>query len=387
MSTEATCFENIIGLSRTPCECVDDAPVGADVSESGLYLDELPGLSLNLVDQARKCGQGSIWDMMEQAVENAIEDTKAELGACISANTDPRRQNGTSQIGEDKRATRTGHNLTRAYHGMTLQTAKVKGGYFVVTHIATAFKADSLPASIDVSVYERESISSDPLTTITLPCTANKVVWTALPTPLELSMSELGTDNPRFWFLYEPVDGMKAMNSEINCSCGGFAPYWDQNRPQYASSQQKQGKLWAEWSMAGGTFGNTLEDREDWTVENPTQGLLLRVQFICDETSSFCSDTPDYRRDPFQKVIAHTVRVKAGANLLQDILMSTNINRYTMTAGDQLEELKKAYEADFLKRIAEYLCPELSNETNVNRYGDCRRCKDRWGMRRGTILS
>lgn len=385
MSTEATCFENIIGLSRTACECIDDAPVGAGVSESGLYLDELPGLSLNLADQGRKCGVGSIWDYLDRARANAIEDTKAELGACINANTDPRRQNGTAQIGEDKRATRTGHSLTRPFHGITLQTAKVKGGVFRVTHIATAFKPDNLPATIEVKVYERDEASSAELATLVLPCTANKVVWTPLPTALDLSMSELGSDNPRFWFLFAGGQGMKAMNSEINCGCGGFAPYWDLSAPQYASSQQKQGKLWAEWSMAGGTFGDDLAERDTWTVENPTQGLLLRVQFICDETSSFCSDTPDYQRDPIQKVIAHAVRLKAGANLVQDLLTSTNINRYTMTAGDQLEELKKAYEAEFQKRIAEYLCPELSNDENINRYGDCRRCKDRWGMRRSTI--
>lgn len=381
MSSSA-CFENIIGLSRAECDCVDGAPAGANVSASGLYLDELDGLSLQMFEARRDCGQGSLWEIMDRARANAIEETKAELMACLSMNTDRRRQPGVSQIGDDKKVTSTTHGLTRTYHGLTVQTAKVKGGRMRVTAIGTAFKAAFNPGTIEVSVYELNN--PDPIATYTVATTGDRVVWTEIE-PLELDMSELGIGNPRFWFVYTPSAGMKAMDSRIDCGCGGFKPYWNQANPQYASGQQKQGKLWAEWAMAAGTKGDSLDNREDWNVENATQGLLLRVDMACDETSTFCSDTPDYVRDGVQKVIAHAVRFKAAANLCTALMSSTNINRYTMTAGEELAENRRRYEKEFQGRVIGFLCPHLSEEANINRYGDCLTCKDQWGMRRATI--
>lgn len=49
------------------------------------------------------------------------------------------------------------------------------------------------------------------------------------------------------------------------------------------------------------------------------------------------------------------------------------------------DEVRKEYDENFLKRVREYLCPELSSGANINRYGDCRKCKDTHGMRRGLI--
>ena len=387
MSASTTCFENIIGLSRTDCPCVEDRPVDAGVSESGLYLDELEGLNLRLINASQACGYNGIWAKMERARESAIEQTIEELMACIGANTDPARGIGKAQIGEDKKATAASHLLRHAFHGMTIQTAKVQGGAFYVDAIGTSFKpTDGMGDTIVLNVYEREEASSDPIATYVLPITGNKTVWTDIE-PLSLSMDAMGMENPRFWFLFSPVAGMKAMNAEINCGCSstGQNPYWDLNAPQYLSRQQKGQMLWAEWAMAAGTFGTTLADRDTWTTENPTSGILLRVRFECDEQSTFCAGSPNYQTDHIQKVLAHTVRFKAGANLVKEILSSTDINPYTMTGGDQLEQNRKEYLDAFNKRIGQYLCPELSNSANVNRYGDCRKCKDRHGLRRSPL--
>jgi hypothetical protein len=376
MSTSASCFENIIGLSRTPCECVEDAPEGANVSNSGLYLDELPGLHLLMVNAGVKCGEGTLWDKLARARANAIEDTKAELGACLSLSTTTRRQNGIAHIGNDQKITADAHRLTKPYHGMILETAKVKGGSFVITAMATAFKAQvGLPATIEVSIYDR----FDLVTTRTLNVVANRVTWTTIE-PIALSMSELGTLNPRYWFTYEPIDGMKSMNSLINCGCGGYAPEWNESAPSYASSQQKAGSLWADWCMAAGVSGDDLEVRENWMRTNQTNGLILKAQFSCDASTSFCADQPDYVGDPVQKVIAHTVRFKAGANLITDLIADTRINQYTMTAGDDLRNRRSNYQSEWQKRINEYLCPFLSQPDQVNRYGDCAKCQEDFTM-------
>lgn len=385
MSATTSCFENIIGLSRTECPCVDDAPEGANVSESGLYLDELPGLNLLKLNATQSCGSEGLWTKLERAREQAIEDTQTELMACIAANTDPAKSIGTSQIGDDKKATATAHKLKHAWHGMTLQMAKVVGGAFYVDAIGAGFKStEGMPDTINVLVYQRTENEDELVATYPVSITPGKTVWTEIA-PLSLSLDAVGTANPRYWFIFQPYDGAQAMNDLINCGCGGFAPYWDTANPQYDSRTTRAGKTWTEWCMAAGTFGADLAERDQWATENPTAGLMLRVRFECDERSSFCPQTPNYQTDHVLKVLAHAVRYRAGFNLLTDLKHSVEVNRWTLTAGDDLEALRKEYDDAFQKRIGEYLCPELSNRENINLYGDCRKCKDVHRLRRGTI--
>ena len=384
MASVHSCFENVIGLSRTDCPCVDERPIEAGISASGLFLDELPGLSLRMADSAKDCGSGGLWDMMDKARENAIKDFRADLGRAILQGTDARRRDGISTIGMDKNAARTGVALLNAYHGMTIQTAKVKGGRFRVLAIATAFKG-TVPATIEIVAYARTEEATEELGSYTLPCQSGKVIWTDLPEPLELSMSELGSSNPRFWFLYEPTHGLQAMNCEISCGCGGFKPSWNERSPQYLSSNQKDGMLWAEWAMAAGTKGDDLSDRSEWSTCNPSQGLMLKVQFECDITSTFCPDMPNYEFDAVQQVMAHAIRFKAGADLITQLLKSTRIDRYTMTAGEVLAETRDGYMTEYTNRVSGFLGPHFSEFDNINAYGDCRRCKDTHGMARGLI--
>jgi len=386
MSSPSSCFSGIIGLSRTDCECVEDRPVGANVSESGLFLDELPGMNLRLINATQDCGSDGIWTKMERAVENAVDETVTELMACIAANTDPRRPIGTSQIGEDKKATQSSHTLRHAYHGLTVQTAFVRGGTFKVTGIGTAFKPTvGMPATITLHVYDRlENLGNTPLATYAVPIEGNRTKWTDIE-PLVLDMEHPGSLHPRYFFVFEPYAGAQAMNAAVSCNCGGFKPYWDTGAPQYMGRPGNGAAPWTFWAMAAGTYGADLDQRDTWAVENPTSGLMLRVAFECDERSTFCIGTPNYTSDHVQKVLAHAVRFKAGANLLTDLLRSTDINRWTMTDGEGLEAQKKEYLENWEKRLKDYLCPELSSSSNINRYGDCRKCKDTHGMRRGLI--
>lgn len=383
MSAQPVCFENIIGLSRTDCECVDARPVDAGVSESGLYGDELEGLSLRMADFTRDCGVDSLWTKLYRARANAIEDVKADLMACLGANTDLRRQSGVSQIGDDKKATGDSIKLRHAFHGMSIQLGKVKGGSFKIRAIGTAFKTSG---TITVNVWDR--YTETPIATYLLPHLANRLLFTELPVPLELPMSHMGYQPSRYWITYAPTEELKALNVLVNCGCGGFEPYWNMDSPQYNSPSQKDGKAWADWCMASGTYGESMDDRNEWSAGmNTTQGLALQVEADCDQTSTFCADAPNYRTDNVQKVLAHSVRYRMGVLLTTDLLHSTNINRYTMTAGELLEQLRGRYEKEYEARLLKYLCPTLAQPENVNRYGDCLKCRDQWGMSVSLIRS
>lgn len=402
MSASPACFENIIGISRTPCPCVEDLTVEATTSASGLYLDELDGINLRMMDAGIDCGQGTLWEMGATAIANAMRDTQTDLMMCLGKETDTRRQAGISDIGTDRKAAGSGVTLGSTWHGITVQPAKVKGGTFQVTHIATAFKESG-----DVTVYVYDEFTAGPIATFIVPAVANVPTWYQLPTPLELSMSSLGSSPAQYWFVYRPdeftgVQPLKAMATKYGCSaCGEYMPYWSLTKPQYQSSTNRKGKLWADWAQSSGIMGTDIAERENWTGQNginETQGLMLRVKFDCDKRTAFCADEPDYMGDEIQNAIAHAVRFKAGANLVTRLLASTAINRYTMTAGETLAALRTEwlYQYDGITKGVigpdgvwqnGFVCMALSEPQNVNRYSDCLKCKDHWGMRVGSIRS
>ena len=393
-SLSPTCYENIIGLSRTPCPCVEDLTVEATTSASGLYLDELDGINLRFMDAGIDCGQGTLWEMGATAVSNAMEQTIGDLMTCLGKETETRRRSSNaSQIGTDKKAGGSGVALNSTFHGMVLEPAKMKGGIFKVTHIAAAFKQ---AGDVTVYVYDEWSL----VATYILTAVANVSTWYELPTPLELSMSSLGSSPAQYWFVYRPDEftgdqPLKAMDTKYACGvCGGYTPTWSPTNPQYNSSNAKGGELWADWAQSTGVVGSDITERDSWAgrSNNQTQGIMLRVAFDCDKRSSFCADNPNYQTDEIQKAIAHAVRFKAGANLITRILASTAINRYTMTAGETLAALRTEflYQYDGItkgvqgpdgKWLNGYVCAELSEPGSVNRYGDCLKCKDHWGAR------
>lgn len=378
MSNPAACFENIIGLSRTPCPCVEDLTVEATVSESGLYLDELDGLDIRMANAGINCGQGTLWEMLATALANAIEQTKNDLMACLASETDMARQPTATptQIGDDKKAQGDGPRLNSGYHGLTMEVANVRGGIAKVTSIGMALK--NPVGTYTVYVYDRESL----LYTISdLPATANRVTWTPLPAPLELEMEQLGTTPARYWFLFVPTSGLQAMNSRLKCNCGGFQPYWDLSRPQYWANNNSRTYRWADWCQVSGSYGNDIDERETWNCGlDQTQGILLQMTFDCDQETTFCPDAPNYQTDPIQKALAHTVRYRAAANLVTRLLSSVDINIYTMTAGDIMEKNRREWDDIYGRTINEYLCPLLADPKNVNRYGDCNKCRDKWGI-------
>ena len=401
MSANPACFENIIGISRTPCPCVEDLTVEATTSASGLYLDELDGINLRFMDAGIDCGQGTLWEMAATAIEGAMGDTQTDLLMCLGKETEERRKAGISEIGSAKKATGSGVTLGSTWHGITVQPAQMKGGTFEVTHIAAAFKETG-----DVTVYVYDEYTAAPIATFTVPAVANVPTWYELPTPLELSMSSLGDSPAQYWFVYRPdeftgVQPLKAMATKYSCSaCGEYAAYWSRTKPQYLSANSKGGKLWADWSQSSGVMGSDITERYDWTGNsgiNETQGIMLRVKFACDKRTTFCADEPDYLGDEIQNAIAHAVRFKAAANLVARIFASTAINRYAMTAGETLAELRKEwlYQYDGITKGVQgpngwengFVCTMLSDPKNVNRYGDCLKCKDHWGMRVGSIRS
>lgn len=377
MSAPYDCFDYVIGLSRTDCPCTDtDKPSDADVSASGYYLDETQGLNLEQVKNAASCPE--FWDWMERARTLAVQDYQADVLACIRAHTEYAREPLRAVIGDYSDSPKL-LTMGKAYHGMTVETADVVGGTFIVKRIG--LKIDTT-GPIDVSVYGPDGL----IATYQVDAVAGVVSWHTLAADLELDMNLDGAENPRYWFLWEP-SSERAYNTKLHCGCTDtkWKPYWSTENPYYESRVKRDGFEWTQWVMAAGTKGDDLATRTDWATSNETQGVLIDAKFTCDASTTICAGEPDYT-DPIQREQARAIQVKAASYLLSFIRSSSNPSFWTLLNLEQIADLQKQYHDQYAGRV-EWVCGEFAKKENVNLYGDCLRCKDQWGFSIKTIRS
>ena len=107
------CFSQIIGFTRSEDLCVDDYDSSYSISDSGLFIDELQGMSLSILDAVG--GKDNIWDMMSRAGTNGINVFKTDIFGEILKYNEYRREKFTGEIGH-RRFTAVVPKYT--YHGM-----------------------------------------------------------------------------------------------------------------------------------------------------------------------------------------------------------------------------------------------------------------------------
>jgi hypothetical protein len=373
MSAPYGCFEEVVGLSRTDCACYTTTmPLEATNSASDLYLDELPGLNLKKLFAASTC-EADAWTIMRRGVEHGTRRFKEEVLRNVLANTAWKRSPVRNQIGDDSQSSRA-VRLNKTYHGLSLMLADHVGGTATVKRIGTRMK---FTGNITLNIYEADN--DTPIRTETISAVANQTVWTTI-TDMELSMDAASSKNPWYWFLFEPTAGQEANNVRIHCGCAGKAN-WSRSTPWFESHVGVNGQMWTRWAMASGTYGDTLSEREDWSHNNATQGLLLDIDFKCDQMSAICDGVPDYEFDPLQAATAHAIRYGAAVYVLDMLAAGSAVDRDAILGDVAVGKLRQQYESAYNTR-AEYVATVLSNprepgnpKSGVNTYSDCFTCK------------
>src|SRR5262245_21083742 len=122
-----SCLDNIIGMTRTPCECLKpDLPEDYMISKSGLYLDELPECPINLKasKSIQDCGKNMAF-MLTQAISQATAEVKRELYKDLLVRYSVKNKPYVGEIGSFS-YTRTLTDNSQ-YMGMILQSTGLNG--------------------------------------------------------------------------------------------------------------------------------------------------------------------------------------------------------------------------------------------------------------------
>jgi hypothetical protein len=372
ISMANTCYNNIIGLARADCPCIEEAPPnGYNTSTSGLFITDVP--PFDALSGYDECGEDSVWDMLTKSREESVNTFIADTNAMLMRTFKSRRERFKGGIGEA-----TGRDtLTtdKTYAGIRIACNPIRGGILKITHIGTLFSGSG---TLDIEIFNslNESVFTGEVDI------QNGFALNALDTAISLPTYIEFDDKHEYYLTYTYNPANKPRLNNINCGCGGFVPWYNTEKPMWVNAHPGS-RAWANWVMVGGWTGDTLTDFDQCSSSTNTQmnGITLQVELGCDIGQVLCNGSLDYTSDPFALSMAYAIRHKACEILASKLIASTTINRLNMVNRDTLRELKREWNAKYAEN-AQYIAQEAQLRQN-----DCLVCRDESGYGVSTILS
>lgn len=316
----------------------------ASTSDTDLWLDELEGLSLKMIDAGIYCEE--LGSFMAKARENAIKTFRSDLLANLKSHFRPRHEAYTGLLGQ--LSYRRNTTPSTEFIGHSLDSKRIKGSRVKIKRIGI-----NINASKDVAIkfYKRVGLldSGQPeyqeLTDYSQALTAVANTWSyKTVTDVTLDLWEDGYEETEYLIGYFPTTETHKDNL-TDCGCG-----------------TRKNSL-ANYISFNGVSG-TLENLNK---TGSAHGLVLEVEMLC-ETTQIIDDNLIY--PDFELVAAHAIRYKAGFFLTQYIIASNNTNIYTLiNDAAQLFALGKGYEFEYQQRVKGW----LSENIRIN--NDCYICR------------
>jgi hypothetical protein len=346
------CWENVIGFTRKEDVCVDDYLAEYSDSDSGLYLSELQGMSLRILNKTG--GSYGIWEKMFNARENAVLTFKVDVMQEILKTKEPARSRFIGDIGGKSFTSKASVDT---YHGLRLYS-DIIGGSYTLRGVSLIL---DVTEAVNLLIYDDYQL----LHTIALTSQAGRPKYNAI-TPIQLSLEG------NYYFIYQTT-GLP-YNNKLTCNCGGHKWCFNLDYPCYKVSRDK----WTEWTMTGGIHGTDVNNLDDWPTSREARGLILHGEFGCDILGILCSEHTDFANNQVDLAIAHAINFKAGSFLSGYIMDSDEVNRYTLLGIDGLTANMQYYEERYTKMI-EFIASNIELDRN-----ECLRCKSPMGYKRHT---
>lgn len=345
-----SCLAEVIGFSRSQDLCVDGWDPSYSTSLSGIYVDEMEGMSLRILDAVG--GKDDIWQMMDRARSAAINTFKTDVWAEILKNFEYRRDRFSGAIGNRH------FNLVISkdtYHGIRL-FSDIRGGIFTLRGVTLNLDATE---TVDLLIYNDYELL---YTVAGLTSSAGKSSYN------DISAIELDLEG-NYYFIYAPVG--TPYNNKMTCNCGGYRWCFNTENPCYKGSKEN----WTAWCMAGGIRGDDLSERDEWAVSQYAQGLRLHGDFRCDPEDLFCADASNFEDNEVDRAVAWAIAFKTSEFLTYEIRNSGEVSRYTLIGNDAVLSANMSYYSERYSALLTFIGENISPDSN-----DCLKCRPSHGI-------
>jgi hypothetical protein len=291
------CLNNIIGISKTPCDCLG---IEATESLSGLYLDDTNHARIPLSAAVWDCSDPEINAFFERVRMDAVNETLDLLSMELNKSLLTNYQNTSFTI-----PTKTDFSgllpNSGDFHFLCLKTVKIKGPYFKINKV-------QIPTHTGI-FYITDSDGN--------------TLFQGLQSEFKALRLDLTKD---YFIAYQPTSGYR--NYKLKC-CG--------NQPPYKNLFE-----------SGSGTSSTLEGMK-FTESNYSAGIILDVFSSCDPFKDLCY--MDFKTEPWGRVFATTVLLVARKNLASWLINSGQYTNYTNTNSENLSKLIEYYMKEISDRI------------------------------------
>lgn len=340
------CLDHIIGVSRTECECIDANIDSEDrKSKSGIYLDEVEGgLKMTALD---KMDCQTFVEKSKRSIKRAKDMFIEQIIAAYST-SDYRRsyEDFNGRIGKVTHL-KTLTNL-KQYAGLSLQPGYIRGAKMIVKKIGLIISQQS---DVQLQVYRSDGIDDDIelIETVVIPTLANIRSVKELDEPLILPFSDDRGLPLKYYLVYDTIEYGLPRDNQAACNCG------------------RMGAILKTYLKSGGVSANGIQDLDTAKPTDYANGVYLDAEINCSNRDMVCN----LLKLDDSNTIAHSIAYKAQELLIEDLMGSGNINKYTMLSKEYLWGKRNHFRKEFDDRIL-----WLSQTKPVEQVSDCLACHD-----------
>lgn len=356
------CLKLAVGLSEKTCECVDDAPNGANTSWSGYYLDDSEhGVPLQFANASVDCGDGGLWPMLEKARKDGINEFLTDFAATLRTGFKNRFRRWTGQIGEKKNNTPILDSIGD-YSVVCINPYKISGSEMVLREFVLYFYTANNPNK-EVEIYSSEDLTT-PVETVQVTVQAQQLSTKVITDAIRLPLSDKH-GQPIYYFFVCDRGGDQPYNMKFWCGCTG-------QRRNWMNFIDPRGKTISNISE--------LENIEPFTGHSEyNYGLGFTADIDCSGLPFLCAGKTEFEREPFYRVVAKSIQLYSTNKLISEILDSGRVNRYTIMEGEKLTWKRSKNKKEIEGRIA-WLVENLPDDAT-----DCYVCSAKRPIVKATI--
>jgi hypothetical protein len=356
------CFENVIGVTTSDCSCIVEGLDAATrdklkISKSGLYLDNLPGgvqlKSLQYIDACKDMAA-----LTFGAIENAGTQLSKDI---VLAMADTYSKSLKAFVGTIGQLSYSGTlPVSKKYQYFLLSATPGADAILTINRLFVILNASENLTLKIIKTPQNGALGVE-IKSINFTSSANNQVQ-LLTEPLVLPLTENGRPLD-YYFVYDttPGAGVQPKNNKIQCSC---------------PDSQKQ-TLAAYVRGIGGQMDN-INNLNDKTADGYTHGIVLDADVRCNTEQFVCREYDN--AEATAVALAYCLWYKAGELLIEGIMNTNEINRYTTLNREYLWGKRN----HFAKQYAERL-PFLAQTIDVTS-SNCYVCKDE-AILQGNILA
>lgn len=349
--TNMECLEKLIGITDTDCECIigglDETEIAAvRESKSGLFLDELEGgVNMRAIDQLDSCKNFA--DMALGARDTAAKKLYGDVLVALSNRYKTGKNVYRGFIGRPSYTANL--PVTRPWQFMRLRSIdrsdammKLTGLRIIVDRAATV--------TVKIIKAIRGGNQGTELLSVNVLTVPNAYVPVPLPAEFTLPLTEEG-DSIDYYIAWDRsvAGGVNPKDLKIDCNCGG-------------------GKGYETFlDVAGGQLDD-LNFLTGGQTDKYSHGITLDVDIRCVPGNLICREYD--RENAIAVTLAWAMMYKAWELLIEAVMNSGEVNRYTMMNREYLWGKRSHFRKEYETRIT-YLASVMDVSSS-----DCFICRE-----------